>query len=74
MIFTLMGYTGGSKASEALLGTHRTLPNSVTFLSGVLDTVRVCPGHRHGELEWVGVGVGWGPWEGRLVRNVGQGD
>lgn len=53
MIFTLMGYTGGSKAPEALLGTHRT------FLSGFLDTVRVCIGHRHGALEWVGVEVGW---------------
>lgn len=70
MIFTLIGYTGGSKAPEALLGTHRTLPNSVTFLSGVPDTVWGCPGHRHGELEWVGVGLGveWGPWEEMWVR------
>lgn len=36
MIFTLIGKTGGSKAPEALLGTHRALPNSLVSLSGVL--------------------------------------
>lgn len=38
MIFTLIRKTGGSEAPEALLGTHRTLPNSLVSLSGVLGT------------------------------------
>ena len=57
MILTLMGKTGDSIAPVALLGTHRTLPSSLAFSSGVLGTAGMPWAQTWGAAggtEWVG--------------------
>ena len=56
MIFTLMGKTGDSIAPVALLGTHRTLPSSLAFSSGVLGTAGGALGTDLGSCGRNGVG------------------